>query len=150
MTELFTLIKNKRKGYFWAANILTILICYGFSLFNCAIGVDDENIVRSLEWRLFETGRFGLNVINLFFNLETFLPGFYMILCLLLMVLANHIVTCKLKLISENSFNEVSSSLFSVVLFSFPNFAYKFIFEQNLLQIGLVYLSSVIVFCISI
>lgn len=50
-------------------------------MFNCTIGVDDENIARSLDWRLFETGRFGLNIINSVFNIRYFVPTFYMVTC---------------------------------------------------------------------
>lgn len=33
----------------WSANILTAIMCYGYALANCSIGVDDESIPRALS-----------------------------------------------------------------------------------------------------
>ena len=143
--RLLDVIKGKNSKIFWFSNIITIILAYGFAMFNCTIGVDDENIARSLDWRLFETGRFGLNIINSVFNIRYFVPTFYMVTCFLLIVFANHILVNLYRIISKGKFNNIAGCIFSITLLSYPTFAYKFIFEQNLLQFGLIYLCAVLI-----
>lgn len=79
--RLIDAIKSKNSNLFCFSSIITIILAYGFAMFNCTISVDNENLARLLDWRLFETGHFGLNIINSVFSVRYFLPTFYMVVC---------------------------------------------------------------------
>lgn len=142
--RLIDIIKSKNSNLFWFSNIITIILAYGFAMFNCTISIDNENMARSLDWRLFETGHFGLNIINSVFSVRYFLPTFYMVLCFLLIVFANHILVNLYRVVSNGRFDNIASCIFSITVLSYPTFAYKFIFTQSLIQFGFVYLSTVL------
>lgn len=61
----------------WIANIVTAILCYGYELTNCSIGIDDESIERALNGRLFETGRFGVNLIHHVIDIGNYLPWIF-------------------------------------------------------------------------
>ena len=142
--RLIDAIKSKNSNLFCFSSIITIILAYGFAMFNCTICVDYENLARLLDWRLFETGHFGLNIINSVFSVRYFLPTFYMVVCFLLMVFANHILVNLYKVVSNGRFDNIASCVFSITVLSYPTFAYKFIFTQGLIQFGFVYLSAVL------
>lgn len=142
--RLIDAIKSKNSNLFCFSSIITIILAYGFAMFNCTISVDNENLARLLDWRLFETGHFGLNIINSVFSVRYFLPTFYMVVCFLLMVFANHILVNLYKVVSNGRFDNIASCVFSITVLSYPTFAYKFIFTQGLIQFGFVYLSAVL------
>lgn len=132
----------KKSQKYWICNVICIALCYGFALCTNSIGVDDENILRSLNGRLIETGRFGLNIINTIFKITPYLPFFYLFLCLFLLAIATCWVVNLYQHVSEGSFNEKQAIIFSALILTYPGFAYKFIFNQNLLQMGLVFLAQ--------
>lgn len=132
----------------WIANIVTAILCYGYELTNCSIGIDDESIERALNGRLFETGRFGVNLIHHVIDIGNYLPWIYLLICLSLIVLANVLLTGFWRS-HIKSYDYRIGILYSIVMLSYPGFAYKFIFTVNLVQMGLVYLTVVILVCLN-
>lgn len=138
--DLKSIIFKKRSAIFWAANVIVILLCYGFELTNSSINIDDDAIREYLSYSslLMASGRYGLYIINAVFRLD-YLPFFYLALGLMLMIFGNHIYTSFFEIISGGQFDEKASIIFSVIALSAPVYMYKMIFAMNCFQMGIVY-----------
>ncbi len=141
--NLREIISRKRSGFFWAANVITALLCYGFELTNGGITVDDEmiNSYLSKSGGLISAGRYGLLLINSVFRLA-YLPFFYLALGLVFFILGNHIYTSFFRALSHDKFDETASAVFSVTALSAPVYMYKMIFQMNAMQMGLIYMCA--------
>ena len=64
--RLIDAIKSKNSNLFCFSSIITIILAYGFAMFNCTISVDNENLARLLDWRLFEQVILDLILLILF------------------------------------------------------------------------------------
>lgn len=141
--DLKSIISKKRSSLFWIANIVVLLLCYGFELTNSSINVDDDAIREYISNSsiLIASGRYGLYIINSVLRLQ-YLPFFYLALGLMFMLLGNHIYTSFFEIVSAEQFDEKASSIFSVIALSAPVYMYKMIFALNCLQMGIVYVCA--------
>ncbi|HAG03965.1 MAG TPA: hypothetical protein DCG28_00870 [Lachnospiraceae bacterium] len=149
MKDFFAAIKENRArltGFYWFAVIFTAIASYGFEMANCSIGLDDELIKVQLDRELIEAGRTGLNFINLFFNTSDYLPFVYLFMCVVFMIGAAYIICTFFNIESKGDFNLTASIIFSAVLISWPDFAYKFEYNVNLFQMGtVIFVSALLV-----
>lgn len=138
LKDIFT---KKKTKWFWITNIILLMLCYGFELFNNCIGIDDEAIKVYLysDNGLRSIGRFGLNIINLIFNVDQHLPFFYLFIALGLLCVFMYLTTNMFSIISEKDFSVKTELVFCAVFVVMPFFSSKLIFTMNILQIGIVY-----------
>ena len=135
---------KKRANFFWIFNFIALFITYGFELANNSISLDDELIDYHVNHACLEQGRYGLFLLNKFFNYDNYLPFFYLAVTLMFFVIGNYIITNVFMEASDNKFSEGAAVVFSIITISCPNFMYKFLFCNNIIQMGIVY------FCIAI
>lgn len=131
----------KKFDYYWIFLILVVILSYGFFLTNNSMGIDDEIIpIYGHSNIIIESNRLG----NLFFSqilqFYEYLPFWKEFLGLSLYVIG---VTCHVENFMTNAnFNKKMATIFSCFALSFPYLAFHFIFIENILQHGIIMIST--------
>ena len=129
----------KQSPFYWIWVTITTALCYGFTLTNFTIGIDDEALYNSF-WRggFLAQGRWGHIPLQRIFNSYLFLPFWRNFLALLLIVFGLTFICGLFRKYSNNYFNDKASTIFTCLTISFPFIAHLFIFTVMTIELGFI------------
>lgn len=134
-----------RKPFYWICVITTCCLCYGFTLTNPSVGVDDEAFSQYFDnGGMITQSRFGESLVRPLFDNHMFLPFWRDFIALIIIVLGITIWACLLNKASDGAFDEKVMTIFSCVAISFPFVASLFIFMSATTSIGYTIMLSAI------
>lgn len=135
-------VLNRGKLY-WICVSITAALCYGFTLTNFSVGVDDERFkIFSTRGEWAAQGRWGSYVTKYLFNSYEFLPFWRDFIAVLLMIFGVTLWCYFIQKYSNDFFNKNSLIVFACVAISFPYIASAFILEMLTIEIGLIFALS--------
>ena len=66
MTDKSERNSNLFDKFFWIPVVITTLLCFGFTLTNYSIGIDDPTLFWYIDWKIFlQQGRWGYEWISM-------------------------------------------------------------------------------------
>ncbi len=117
---------------YWCPVLLTTILCFGFTLTNYAIGIDDPTpqfIWYMESYRaLLMQGRWGYKIISLLVNISEFLPCWMDLLSVFIYLLTDMIWVNLFFKVSGSKFQKISGVIFACLYISFPYLARIFIY----------------------
>lgn len=132
--------------YYWIPVILTAALCFGFTLTNHAIGVDDPTpqFIWYIDSKiLLSQGRWGYELISPFVNVSAFLPGWTDFISVCIYLLTGMIWVVIFTEASGGRYTKASGVIFSCLYISFPYLARIFIYmSADLLSAGNMFFAS--------
>ncbi len=135
-----TIIKSFSKYYYLCISFVVIL-CYGFTLTNFSMGIDDEAFKAYFENNsLLYQGRWGYVILKRIFNSYEFLPLWRDLIAICLIVAGLTMFNFILKTYTNNLWNNTLSIIFTCISISFPYIASMFVFMMTTIETGMVYL----------
>lgn len=133
----------KRDKFFWISYIITILACFGFTLTNFSVGIDDEIVSEYINGgSLIMQGRPGEPLLSHIFNVYEFLPFWHDFIAILIITLSILFWIFLFENASDNNFDNKHASIFACIAVSFPIIAKSFIFTISTIGFGLCFLLS--------
>jgi len=125
--------------FYWICVIITILLCYGFTLTNLTIVVDDvvKEIYFSGNYFLM-AGRWGYIPLQYVFHTYTILPFWRSFIAIILIMIGLTFFCGLYKKYSNGKFDDKAATIFTCVSISFPWIAHLFIFSGATIEIGLI------------
>lgn len=134
------IIKSFSKYYYLCISFVVIL-CYGFTLTNFSMGIDDEAFKTYFENNsLLCQGRWGYVILKKIFNSYEFLPLWRDFIAICLIVAGLTIFNFILKTHTNNLWDDTLSIIFACISISFPYMASLFVFMMTTIETGMVYL----------
>lgn len=135
----------KKEKYFWLILCITILACYGFTLTNFSVGVDDEAMYQYFygTWSL-NQGRIGEYFLKYIFDVYSFMPFWHDFLAILLITFSLLLWIYLFEKASDNKFDNKQATIFACTMISFPYIAKSFIFSVSTIGFGVVFILAAI------
>lgn len=131
--------KNFKKYYFLCVSFV-VALCYGFTLTNFAMGIDDEAFKGYFGSNaLLSQGRWGFLIMKKTFNSYEFLPFWRDFIAICLVIFGLTIFNLIFKKYSNNFWDNTLSVIFTCIAISFPYIASLFVFMMTTVETGLVY-----------
>lgn len=117
--------------YYWYPVIFTVILGFGFTLTNHAIGIDDPTpqFVWYIDSKiLLSQGRWGYELISPFINISAFLPCWIDLISVGVYLITGRVWTKLFVEASGGRYNKISAIIFSCLYISFPYLARIFIY----------------------
>ena len=135
----FGLLKQSR--LYWISTIITAILCYGFTLTNYTMFVDDLAFKNYFERHsLLAAGRWGYLILMKLFNTYFFLP-FWRAFIGMCLILTGSTFLCGLyRKYSVNRFDSKAATIFTCIAISFPQIAYLFYITSATVAIGFLFI----------
>ncbi|MDE7313838.1 MAG: glucosyltransferase domain-containing protein [Eubacterium sp.] len=117
--------------YYWYPVIITAILCFGFTLTNYAIGVDDPTpqFIWYIDSKiLLSQGRWGYELISPLVNISAFLPCWIDLISVGIYLITGRIWANLFAEASGGRYNKISAIIFSCLYISFPYLARIFIY----------------------
>lgn len=133
----------KKNPTYWALVILTAALCFGFTLTNPSMGVDDESFGRFFRGTdLLEQGRFFSHYMLYILDTYDFLPFWRDFFALILIICGATGITHAYQLFSGERFSVHAQTALVCVALAFPYMAHQWIFMMTTVEIGYLYVMT--------
>lgn len=124
--------------YLWT--VFVAILCYGFTLTNFSMGIDDEAFNNYFENNaLLSQGRWGYLIMKKLLNSYEFLPFWRDFIAICLVIFGLTLFNLIFIKYSDGLWNNTLSIIFTCIAVSFPYIASLFIFMMTTVETGLVY-----------
>ena len=131
----------KKSVTYWVPVALTAALCFGFTLTNPSMGVDDESFNRFIYGSdLLIQGRFFSHYMRYLVDTYAFLPFWRDFLALVLMICGATGIGHAYQLFSGERFTVPAQTALVCVTLAFPYMAHGWIFMMTTIEIGYLYL----------
>lgn len=129
-----TIIKKYYAVKFWIPILFIIILGYGFWLTNVSIGIDDPAGVLYFDQKVWlAQGRIGDEILSLFIDLSSFLPGWQHWITLTIMVMSSLSWTIFIDFEMNGTLSLPGAVVFNCLFLSFPYYSEIFVFDISAL-----------------
>jgi len=126
---------------YWIFVTIVAALCFGFTLANPSIGVDDELFALSVSTpgtEMLVQGRWGPVILHTLINTRIFLPFWREFIALVLILLGLTLMNGLLQKYSAGRYKETEATIFTCIGLSYPFIADLFIFMMQTVELGLI------------